>query len=89
MNPSYLALVFASVFIANIIVFFIAQLLKDNSIVDIAWGILFVIPMIVLLCANNNWHGRTILTFCLVSAWALRLSVHILLRKEKTEDYRY
>jgi steroid 5-alpha reductase family enzyme len=74
---------------ANGLLFIIAQLMHDNSIVDVAWGILFVIPNLILLAVNKNWHGRTILTFCLVTVWAVRLAIHILMRKTKEEDYRY
>lgn len=76
------------VFAANILLFFIAQFKKDNSIVDIMWGILFVIPNLIILITEKNWNERTILTFCLVTIWAVRLALHIGLR-HNGEDWRY
>jgi steroid 5-alpha reductase family enzyme len=43
-----------SVFIANIILYFVAQVLKDNSIVDITWGFMFLIPNAVVWIINKN-----------------------------------
>ena len=39
----------ASAFITNYITFTIASIIKDNSIVDIVWGILFIVPNLVAL----------------------------------------
>ena len=77
-----------SVFIANGLLFIIAQLKNDNSIVDIMWGILFIIPNTVILLLNKNWNERTILVYSLVAIWGLRLALHIGAR-HKGEDYRY
>ena len=53
-----------------------------------AWGILFVIPNLILLIITDNWNERSILTFTLVTIWALRLAYHIG-RRHNGEDYRY
>eukprot|EP00347_Sterkiella_histriomuscorum_P014065 403362293 len=55
-----------AVFASNIIVFIIAQIKRDNSIIDTAWGLIFIVPNLIILCIKNNWNERTILTFCLV-----------------------
>ncbi len=78
-----------AVFGANTILFFIAQCRKDNSIVDTAWGLLFIIPNLVILCIKSNWNERTILTFVLISIWGLRLAIHIGVRHPGKEDFRY
>ena len=81
---------FISVFAINTLVFFYAQYIKDNSIVDVAWAMLFVVPNLLVLIINHNWNLRTIITFSLVTIWAFRLSGHILLRRRQgEEDYRY
>ena len=79
----------AAVFACNIFLFFVAQCLKDNSIVDTAWGLIFIIPNLIILCVKNNWNERTILTFCLISIWGLRLAIHIGVRHPGKEDFRY
>ena len=75
-------------FALNASVFLIASLIKDNSIADIAWGALFVIPNWLLILKNNNWNTRTILVLSLLTIWGSRLSYHIFMR-HKEEDYRY
>ena len=66
-----------SVFLFNLVFFFVAQIKKDNSIIDILWGPIFIVPNIISLCISGNWNERTILTFSLVSLWGLRLAWHI------------
>ena len=53
------------------------------------WGILFVIPNLTYLWWSGNWNKKSILVFSLVCLWALRLSAHIAMRHDGTEDYRY
>ena len=79
----------AAVFASNTILFFIAQAKKDNSIVDTAWGLLFIIPNLIILCRKGNWNERTILTFALVTIWGLRLAIYIGMRHPGKEDFRY
>ena len=79
----------ASVFVFNIAAYFVAQVKKDNSIIDILWGICFVIPNLVSLLISGNWNERTILMFTLVTVWALRLAWHIGSRHSGKEDFRY
>ena len=76
------------VFAWNTLLYIIAQIKKDNSIVDIFWGILFVIPNAIVLIVSGNWNERTILVLSLVSIWAFRLAIHIGLR-HNGEDFRY
>jgi steroid 5-alpha reductase family enzyme len=78
-----------SVFIFNIIFYFVAQIKKDNSIIDILWGICFIIPNLVSLCISGNWNERTILVFSLICVWGLRLAWHIGSRHSGKEDFRY
>ena len=78
-----------AVFGCNIVLFFIAQCRKDNSIVDTAWGPLFIVPNLVILIRNGHWYWRTILVLVLVSIWGLRLAIHIGVRHPGKEDFRY
>jgi steroid 5-alpha reductase family enzyme len=72
------------------LVFAIAQLKKDNSIVDIAWGIGFIVVTVVTLSVygDQNFHQR--LVSYLVIMWGLRLSLYIGIRHAGApEDFRY
>ena len=68
--------------------FIIAQLQKDNSIVDVAWGLGFVgIAWLVQLQYADAFLWSTLL----VSLWGLRLGIYLGIRYYKTakEDWRY
>jgi steroid 5-alpha reductase family enzyme len=84
-----LMLALATPFVMNVFVYIIAQIKKDNGIVDIAWATMFVASNFVLLYTTNNWNPRTYLIFGLVTLWWIRLSGHIAIRHTGTEDYRY
>jgi steroid 5-alpha reductase family enzyme len=79
-----------TVFLFMILVFVIASLKKDNSIVDIAWGLGFACVVFLTLLLSRKPEGRQILVSILVVIWGIRLAVHIALRKRgKGEDWRY
>jgi steroid 5-alpha reductase family enzyme len=65
--------------------------LRDASIVDIFWGLGFVIcAWIFAALTPQGAIPRKTLLLALVSAWGLRLALHIWLRNRgKGEDYRY
>ncbi|MGG5340577.1 DUF1295 domain-containing protein [Enterococcus sp. AZ192] len=70
--------------------FFWAQYLKNNSIVDLAWGIGFVIVALTgYLIMPNKTKVSTIIV-SLVAVWGIRLFLHLAKRNiGKPEDYRY
>jgi steroid 5-alpha reductase family enzyme len=64
--------------------------LRNSSIVDIFWGLGFVLVTVVYMIAGDGWDGRQALVLGLVAAWGLRLSGYILWRNHgKGEDFRY
>ena len=69
----------------------LSLLLKDASIVDIFWGLGFVIVnWAAFFLAPEGYVARKWLLSILVTVWGLRLSLHIFLRnKGKGEDFRY
>jgi steroid 5-alpha reductase family enzyme len=73
------------------LVFLLALKLEDNSIVDIAYGIGFVLVGWSTFLAYGSAEARQLLLLALVSIWGLRLAAHIGIRKlkEKGEDPRY
>ena len=71
-------------------VFLLAWRLRDNSIVDIAWGTGFVLLAIWALWRGGPLAPRQLLVTCLVLIWGLRLALHIGRRKKgQGEDFRY
>ena len=71
-------------------VYLLSMLLKDFSIVDVAWGLGFII-----VCAVSGWFATNILMIQLlvgglVLLWGVRLALYIAYRKRgKDEDWRY
>ncbi|HEU4760536.1 MAG TPA: DUF1295 domain-containing protein, partial [Dehalococcoidia bacterium] len=64
--------------------------LRNASIVDIFWGLGFVLVAWLYLALADGFAGRQVLITALVTAWGLRLSLYILWRNRgKGEDFRY
>ena len=64
--------------------------LKNASIVDIFWGIGFIIVMWVAFALAPGYLSRKQLVATLITIWGLRLAIHIGLRNwGKPEDFRY
>lgn len=65
-------------------------IIKNVSIVDIFWGIGFVVVNAFYVFMSGELNPRKILIFTLVSIWGLRLSVYLAQRNiGKGEDFRY
>ncbi|OAS16744.1 DUF1295 domain-containing protein [Paenibacillus oryzisoli] len=79
-----------AVFIFMSLLFFIAQVKKDNSIVDIGWGLGFVIIALTTFMYQQGYDGRQLLITILVCIWGIRLAVYLFIRSiGRGEDYRY
>ncbi len=77
-------------FLYMMIIFTIAQIKKDNSIVDIAWGPGFILVSILTFLMSQKFMFRQILVLALVVVWGTRLALHITVRKRgRGEDFRY
>ena len=72
------------------VLFVIAQVVKDNSIVDMFWGMGFVVGSIASLLTTK---APTLLSYIItgfIVLWGLRLSVRLTRRNfGKPEDFRY
>ena len=78
-----------AVFVLMSSVWLISLAVRDASIVDIVWGINFVVIAWVVYLAGEG-SGAMLLAALLVSAWGLRLSIHIGRRNiGHGEDRRY
>ena len=86
-----------AVLASHFISFVIAQIRKDNGILDIQWPISFFIAnatAIIIRVANggiyNNMDARSYISNTLVLIWALRMTIHICARtKLGKEDRRF
>jgi steroid 5-alpha reductase family enzyme len=65
--------------------------LRDVSIVDVAWGLGFVLVAWLAAATGDGDASRSVLMAVLTTVWGIRLAVYITRRKlrEKGEDYRY
>lgn len=65
-------------------------IIKNVSIVDIFWGVGFVIANVVYVWMSESLNPRKILMLILVSIWGLRLAIYLAFRNiGKGEDFRY
>jgi steroid 5-alpha reductase family enzyme len=89
MNLFLLTIIVLLIFMS--LVFCLAMAVRDNSIVDIAYGLAFLLVGWSGYLAHGSGHGRQLLLLSLLTLWGLRLAVHITLRKrgETGEDFRY
>lgn len=64
--------------------------LRNVSIVDMFWGLGFVVACLTYYWFSETHHWRGILVLVLTAVWGIRLSLHIGIRNAgKVEDYRY
>jgi len=79
-----------AVFVYMTAVFLIALIIKDNSIVDVAWGPGFILVAAVTFLLRPGFEARRVLVCLFVVIWGLRLWAHVFLRNRgRGEDFRY
>jgi len=79
-----------AVFAYMAVIFVLALFKKDNSIVDIAWGLGFILVALLTFFLEKEFAVRHILVTVLVLIWGTRLAVHVFIRnKGRGEDFRY
>lgn len=74
-----------------IFLFFLSLRLKDNSIVDIFWGIGFVMIAWMTFFLDSIFSTSQLVSTLLVTAWGVRLALTIGVKKlsHSGEDRRY
>jgi steroid 5-alpha reductase family enzyme len=83
-----LAAVMALVYMT--LVFILALARKNNGIVDIAWGLGFILVSFSVFMTYGQGRPRQWLALALVFTWGSRLALHIFRRNRgKEEDFRY
>jgi steroid 5-alpha reductase family enzyme len=79
-----------TIFIFFTLIYIVALIKKDFSIVDITWGIGFLIVMVIGQIYLKKTDTRSIILSLMVLVWALRLSIYLFIRsKGRDEDFRY
>lgn len=79
-----------TIFIFMNLMFLLALGLKDNSIVDVGWGIGFILVVIVSLWSSHNSSYEALVLTAVILIWGLRLAGYIAKRnKGRGEDFRY
>ena len=81
-----------SVLAAQTLCYTFCQIKKDNSYIDVAWSLTFLLPNAMILGSMMTMKkpidARTIALNTCLAVWSLRLAWHIGKRHEG-EDYRY
>ncbi len=69
--------------------FVLAIIVKRNDVVDIAWGLGYLV-LAAYYITNYEISGRAILITVLISIWGIRLAIFVFQRNRgKKEDFRY
>ena len=70
--------------------FVVAQIIKDNSIVDMGWGLGFVFGSWTTLFITDNPTILSYVVVVFITVWGVRLSARLIKRNwRKPEDFRY
>ena len=70
--------------------FLVSLLKKDNSIIDISWGLGFALIAGTTYYVSEMYTPVGLIVSALVVVWGIRLASHVYLRKRgKAEDFRY
>jgi len=78
-----------AVFVYMVSFYLLAQWKEDYSVVDVGWGLGFVL-LAALNFALKGFTPQGLLLLLLVGVWGARLGAHIFFRnKGKPEDFRY
>jgi steroid 5-alpha reductase family enzyme len=87
---SVLAQNLLAILVMMLLVWILSLLKKDASIVDVFWGLGFVLVVWLTFPQAHGYAGRRLTIAALTTAWGLRLAIHILVRdRGKGEDRRY
>ena len=78
------------IFVLVTSIWILSVIIKDASIVDLFWGLGFVVVNTFYFISSGDHYTRKILLLILVSVWGLRLFSYLSWRNiGKGEDYRY
>lgn len=72
------------------IFFFVSLATKDMSVIDLAWGLVFLVMAYTVNVNIGTWSLPYTFIFVLTLVWSMRLTYYIYQRNSRTgEDFRY
>jgi len=87
---AYLATVVLAVMGGMAVLWLVSLALKDSGIVDVVWGLVFVVVAWIGVVMGIGVQSRRLLLAAMVTLWGLRLAIRIGRRNlGKPEDFRY
>ncbi len=83
-------LALAAIISMMLVLWIVSILIKNVSIVDLFWGIGFVVACFVYYLRTDGFDLRKNILLCMICIWGLRLSIYLMWRNlGKGEDFRY
>ena len=80
----------AAIAVVMVLTWLVSLVVRDASIVDIVWGLNFVVVASVAFAFGDGAHARSLLLLAMVGIWGLRLSGYLARRNlGHGEDFRY
>ncbi|VEU82692.1 DUF1295 domain-containing protein [Acholeplasma hippikon] len=68
----------------------IAQVKKNNGLIDIAWGASFVVTAVSSMLLSGSIHVLKVILLIVIILWGMRLTIYLFKRNwKKEEDFRY
>lgn len=87
---AYLATVILAVMGGMAVLWLVSLALKDSGIVDVVWGLVFVVMAWIGVAMGTGVQSRRLMLALMVTIWGLRLAIRIGRRNfGKPEDFRY
>lgn len=87
---AYLATVVLAVMGGMAVMWLVSLALKDSGIVDVVWGLVFVVVAWIGVAMGTGVESRRLMLAAMVTIWGLRLAIRIGRRNlGKPEDFRY
>ena len=79
-----------AIVVLMVVMWLLSLLLKNASIVDVGWGVGFVVVAWAVHARVDGNENRQRLLIAMTTIWGLRLAIHLFIRNRgKGEDYRY
>jgi steroid 5-alpha reductase family enzyme len=83
-------LAFAAIMLMMTILWLISIKIRNVSIVDLFWGVGFMVAASIYFIFTEGFQTRKILILTMITIWGLRLSIYLAWRNlGKGEDFRY